>query len=162
MTKDEIKQKYYMKDILLRYGFQPNRAGFIPCPFHKEKTASMKIYHDSYYCFGCGANGDIFSFVQKMENVSFREAFQCLGGSYAKPTFSSKLAIYRARKRQDIQARKEEMLAEKRLLNIEKIAVFREFFNQTEPLSDTWCDCYNAMQLELYKHTEINGLESRW
>ena len=57
MNSEEIKKTYSMRDILGRYGMQPNRAGFICCPFHKEKTASMKIYQDSYYCFGCGAHG---------------------------------------------------------------------------------------------------------
>lgn len=80
MTKEEIKDLYSMKDILERYGLpQPNRAGFICCPFHKEKTASMKIYPQSYFCFGCGEGGDIFSFVQLMDGVSFKEAFSELG-----------------------------------------------------------------------------------
>ena len=54
----------------------------------------MKIYDKDFHCFGCGANGDIFSFVQRMENVDFKEAFYSLGGTYEKPTFSSKLAVY--------------------------------------------------------------------
>ena len=82
MTSDEIKKLYSMRDILARYGMHPNRAGFIRCPFHKEKTASMKIYPDTYYCFGCGAHGDIFSFVSAMDGLSFREAFLELGGTY--------------------------------------------------------------------------------
>ena len=81
MTKEEIKDRYSMEDILLRCGLpQPNRAGFIKCPFHKEKTASMKIYKDSYYCFGCGESGDIFTMLQRMDNLTFREAFEALGG----------------------------------------------------------------------------------
>ena len=51
MTSEEIKKTYSMRDILERYGMHPNRSGFIRCPFHKEKTASMKVYQDSYYCF---------------------------------------------------------------------------------------------------------------
>lgn len=82
MNSEEIKKTYSMRDILGRYGMQPNRAGFICCPFHKEKTASMKIYQDSYYCFGCGAHGDIFDFVSQMEDITFREAFFNLGGTY--------------------------------------------------------------------------------
>ena len=52
MTSEEIKRRYSMADILERYGIRPNKAGFISCPFHNEKTASMKVYKDSYYCFG--------------------------------------------------------------------------------------------------------------
>ena len=83
MTSDEIKATYAMRDILIRYGMQPNRAGFIPCPFHKgDREPSMKIYKDGYNCFACGANGDIFSFIQKHEGISFKQAYLELGGTY--------------------------------------------------------------------------------
>ena len=55
MTKEEIKSAYSMRDILARYGIQPNRAGFIQCPFHKgDREPSMKIYEKDFHCFGCG------------------------------------------------------------------------------------------------------------
>lgn len=82
MTKEEIKEALSMQDVLGRYGLMPNTAGYIPCPFHREKTASMKIYGKDYNCFGCGANGDVFSFVQGMEDIPFPEAFRLLGGTY--------------------------------------------------------------------------------
>lgn len=82
MTSEEIKQAYSMQEIVGRYGLVPNRRGYIPCPFHKEKTASMKIYEKDYHCFGCGENGDIFSFIQRMEDITFPEAFRSLGGTY--------------------------------------------------------------------------------
>ena len=46
------------------------------CPFHKEKSGSFYLYpaNGSYYCFGCHEHGDVFSFVMKMETVSFPEA----------------------------------------------------------------------------------------
>ena len=67
MTKEEIKERNSMRDVLIRYGMTPNRSGFVQCPFHNgDRTASMKIYKDSYYCFGCGATGDIFTFVQNI------------------------------------------------------------------------------------------------
>ena len=46
MTTEEIKQSVKMPEILSRYGLKQNRAGFICCPFHKEKSASCKIYDD--------------------------------------------------------------------------------------------------------------------
>src|SRR3989338_3753775 len=50
------------------------------CPFHNEKTPSFFVspLRQSYYCFGCGAKGDIFTFVEEMEGLSFREALKVL------------------------------------------------------------------------------------
>src|ERR1700751_4036952 len=65
------------------------------CPFHKEKTPSFSVHaaRQFYHCFGCGASGDVFSFVQKLENISFPEAVravaQKLGVPLPKTTFSS-------------------------------------------------------------------------
>lgn len=50
------------------------------CPFHNEKTPSFFVspLRGSYYCFGCGAKGDIFTFVEEMEGLSFKEALKNL------------------------------------------------------------------------------------
>src|SRR5215471_12244309 len=43
------------------------------CPFHQEKTGSFSV-HATRQFFGCGASGDVFTFVQKLENITFPEA----------------------------------------------------------------------------------------
>lgn len=50
------------------------------CPFHNEKTPSFTVTQDKglFYCFGCGEGGNLFSFVMKMENLSFAEAVEYL------------------------------------------------------------------------------------
>jgi DNA primase len=50
------------------------------CPFHKEKTPSLNVHASKqfYHCFGCGASGDVFSFVQKIENITFPEALRAV------------------------------------------------------------------------------------
>ncbi len=50
------------------------------CPFHSEKTPSCTIYTDnqSFYCFGCGAGGDVITFIMKSENLSYIEAVKYL------------------------------------------------------------------------------------
>lgn len=148
-----------MRDILSRYGMQPNRAGFMLCPFHKEKTASMKIYQDSYYCFGCGAHGDVFDFVQAMDNLSFRKAFLDLGGTYEKETFRDRMARYHAQKEREMKRKQEEELRARRKLNNDLIDIYREWYQKSEPFSDVWTDCYNALQYQLYLHEMLN--ESR-
>jgi len=65
------------------------------CPFHNEKTPSFSVHatRQFYHCFGCGVSGDVFSFVQKVENTTFPEAVravaQKLGIALPKVTFSS-------------------------------------------------------------------------
>ncbi len=60
--------------IRLRKAGAQNYSGL--CPFHKEKTPSFSVHavRQFYHCFGCGASGDVFSFVGKIENVGFHEA----------------------------------------------------------------------------------------
>lgn len=50
------------------------------CPFHSEKTPSCTIFTDtqSFYCFGCGAGGDVITFIMKIENLDFTEAVKLL------------------------------------------------------------------------------------
>jgi DNA primase len=65
------------------------------CPFHGEKTPSFSVHatRQFYHCFGCGVSGDAFSFVQKIENITFPEAVrlvaQKLGIPLPKATYSS-------------------------------------------------------------------------
>lgn len=50
------------------------------CPFHSEKTPSCTVFMDtqSFYCFGCGAGGDVITFIMKIENLDFTEAVKLL------------------------------------------------------------------------------------
>jgi len=50
------------------------------CPFHKEKTGSFSVHatRQFYHCFGCGVSGDVFSFIQKIENITFPESVRLL------------------------------------------------------------------------------------
>ncbi len=75
------------------------------CPFHKEKTPSFSVHatRQFYHCFGCGVSGDVFTFVQKIENITFPEAIravaQKMGVSLPKQTFSSEAEAKDARLR---------------------------------------------------------------
>ena len=82
---DTIKENVTMFDILKLCGFEPNRAGFICCPFHNEKTPSMKIYKGNrgIHCFGCGESGDVISFVQKYFSLSFADAVSKINADFA-------------------------------------------------------------------------------
>ena len=73
---DDIKKLVTMQDVAKAYGIRVNRMGFAECPFHREKTPSMKIYKGGggWHCFGCGEGGDVISFVMKYYGIPFKEA----------------------------------------------------------------------------------------
>src|SRR5450755_1925665 len=75
------------------------------CPFHNEKTPSFSVHatRQFFHCFGCQASGDVFSFIQKIENITFPEAVravaQKLGIPLPKASFSSPAEAKEARLR---------------------------------------------------------------
>lgn len=96
--KETLKQQADIVRIVgdyvkLRKAGAQNFSGL--CPFHSETTPSFSVHatRQFYHCFGCGASGDVFSFVQKAENISFPEAVrliaQKLGVPMPKVAFSS-------------------------------------------------------------------------
>ena len=166
MKKDEIKQMYSMRDILARYNIFPNRAGFIRCPFHQgDNTASMKIYKDSFHCFGCGADGDIFKFIMMMDGISFKDAFISLGGTYEKPE-SKNDQRHRVRDIKTAQLKREKekqriQKMKKRILDLsEEARLCESFAHCYVPLSDPWCECMEgyerAMQEYLWLWEEVH------
>lgn len=129
---DFIKSKITLQDVVQRYGIEVDRKGFANCPFHNEKTASLKIYENGkgYYCFGCGASGDEIAFVQKLFGLTFSETIKkidtdfCLG-LYEKPT----LAEYRKSQRQieEVKRKTKEKLSKKKELDEEYNKAFDEW-----------------------------------
>lgn len=148
MTVDEIKQNYSMRDVVEMYGLHPNRAGFISCPFHgKDTNPSMKIYKRDYHCFTCGANGDIFTFVQDMENCSFKDAFYKLGGTYEKKTGwrQKRFAHETAQKKESKPIIDERKKSYKRRI-LRDITMQKLFIKLFPVYSDDWCDSVNQLE----------------
>jgi DNA primase len=89
--------------VKLRKAGAQNYSGL--CPFHGEKTPSFSVHatRQFFHCFGCGVSGDVFAFVQKIENITFPEAVravaQKLGVAMPKVSYSSPLEAQEARMR---------------------------------------------------------------
>lgn len=79
---DEIKNKNDIVDIISQYVVlkRSGRNFFGLCPFHKEKSPSFSVSPDKqiFHCFGCGVGGNVFHFVSKIENISFKESLETL------------------------------------------------------------------------------------
>ncbi len=79
---DEIRNKNDIVDVISQYVTlkRSGRNFFGLCPFHKEKSPSFSVSPDKqiFHCFGCGVGGNVFHFLQKIENISFLEALESL------------------------------------------------------------------------------------
>ncbi|MGL4759732.1 MAG: DNA primase [Patescibacteria group bacterium] len=79
---EKVQSRITLVEIVEEYTPVINRGSYFVarCPFHKEKTPSLSINNEKgvYYCFGCMASGNIFSFVQGIENISKKEALERL------------------------------------------------------------------------------------
>lgn len=78
----QLKQNCKIDSIMSSYvNLKRNGHNYVClCPFHSEKSPSCTVYtdNDSFYCFGCGAGGDVITFVRKIENLEYIEAIKFL------------------------------------------------------------------------------------
>jgi len=85
-TIERIRNTADIYDVVAQYVdlIKKGRNYFGLCPFHSEKTPSFSVAPDKqiYHCFGCGAGGNVFSFIVEHEKVTFVEAVQQLGEKY--------------------------------------------------------------------------------
>ena len=157
MTAEEIKEKYDMPYVLNMYGINPDRKGFIRCIFHKEKTASMKVYKDSVYCFGCGRSGDIFTFVQQMDGCSFKEAYLKLGGEYEKKSdWQRKKFEYQLQQKKEKERKELERKRQWKREILQDIPMQKLFAKCFPVFSDDWCAAVNRLEYDFYILDEMN------
>jgi DNA primase len=132
-TTEEIKRRADITEVVSQYvSLVPAGNGRMKacCPFHDEKTPSFYVSRDKgfYKCFGCGASGDSFKFVQAMENVDFLGARKILGARYN----------VEIKERRDMTPEQKEKLSERdKLLKVCAAAAhfFREQFSGNAGLS---------------------------
>ena len=79
---EEVRMKNDIVDVISGYVKMQRRGSnyFGLCPFHNEKSPSFSVSQikQMYYCFGCGAGGNVFTFLMEYENYSFEEAIKFL------------------------------------------------------------------------------------
>lgn len=152
MTSDELRHNISMREVVEKYSIKVNNHGFCCCPFHKEKTASMKVYKDSYNCFGCGANGDIFSFVMGMDKCDFKTAFKSLGGTYKdRSDYQHQIFNYRMQKRKETEQMRILREKEEKKQILEEIELQKLFVKLFPVFDDDWCSSMNRLEYLFYR-----------
>lgn len=84
-----------MKEAAERYGMDVKRGDMTCCPFHADRTPSMKLNEDYFYCFGCGATGDVIDLVARLFGLSGYDAAKKLATDFSmteqKPSILARL-----------------------------------------------------------------------
>lgn len=148
-----VKDAVTMRDLAEYYGFEV-RHMFIRCPFHGEKTGSLKLYSGKggWHCFGCGLGGDIIDFAMKYEDIDFTTAVQHVGAYFNIPISDGykpskeEIAVMEQRKQRQLQAeqarvrRTEEMIALS-----EKIHLLEDIQKHLVPLGEAFCEIQGVL-----------------
>lgn len=91
----QIKMAVSVKEAAEYYGLEVNRGSMICCPFHADRTPSMKLNEDYFYCFGCGAHGDVIDLAARLFNLSGYDAVKKLATDFGmteqKPSILARL-----------------------------------------------------------------------
>ena len=77
-----VKQFVTVREAAERYGIEVKRGGMVCCPFHDDKNPSMKLNEEYFYCFGCGATGDVIDLTARLYNLSPKEAAEKLAQDF--------------------------------------------------------------------------------
>ena len=79
---ETVKQSITIREAAERYGIEVKRGGMVCCPFHDDKNPSMKLNKEYFYCFGCGATGDVIDLTARLYNLSPKEAAEKLAQDF--------------------------------------------------------------------------------
>ena len=98
----QIKMVVSVKEAAEYYGLEVNRGSMICCPFHADRTPSMKLNEDYFYCFGCGASGDVIDLAARLFGLSGYDAAKKLAADFG--IVEQKPSVLRKLKRSKSQA----------------------------------------------------------
>ena len=79
---EAVKQSVSTREAAAFYGIEVKRNGMACCPFHDDKNPSMKLNEEYFYCFGCGATGDVIDLTSRLYNLSPKEAAEKLAQDF--------------------------------------------------------------------------------
>lgn len=84
MLFQAVKQSVTTRQAADHYQLRVNHAGFIACPFHDDRTPSMKV-DARFHCFGCGADGDVIDFAARLHGLDAKPAAEKLAADFHIP-----------------------------------------------------------------------------
>ena len=79
---ESIKAAVPLRDAAKHYGLTVSRNGMTCCPFHEDRHPSLKMNEDYFFCFGCGASGDVIDFTARLFGISLKDAAEKLTADF--------------------------------------------------------------------------------
>ena len=79
---ESVKTAVTLRQAAETYGLRVLRNGMTCCPFHKDRHPSMKLNEDYFFCFGCGASGDVIDFTARLFGISLKDAARKLSADF--------------------------------------------------------------------------------
>lgn len=108
---ETIKAAISVKQAAEHYGLKVSHNGMACCPFHNDRHPSLKLNEDYFFCFGCGAKGDVIDLVARLFNLSSYEAAQKLALDFGlDPKPPTAAAMVKPKRPYIRQFREDEML----------------------------------------------------
>ncbi len=140
---DTLKARITVPQAAAHYGVRIGRNGMCRCPFHPDKTPSMKINETYYYCFGCHCTGDVIGFTARLFNLSPLDAARKLVLDFGiDPNTPVSAAVALPRIRQEESQREREGRCASVLIEYEWLLKNRQRrFAPVHP-SDEWDGCF--------------------
>ena len=138
---DTLKAQVTVPQAAAHYGVKVDRSGMCCCPFHSDKTPSMKINETYFYCFGCHSTGDVIDFTARLFDLSPLDAARKLAADFGiDPNTPATAAVAPPRIRQEESPRDREGRCASVLIEYERLLKNRQRrFAPIQP-SDEWDD----------------------
>ena len=79
---ESVKAAATARQAAEHYGLKIGQGNMVCCPFHADRTPSMKLNEDYFFCFGCGASGDVIDFTARLFGISLKDAARKLSADF--------------------------------------------------------------------------------
>ena len=121
---ESIKTNVAPADAAKMYGLSVQRNGMALCPFHNDTHPSMKLYDDHFYCFACGAHGDVIDLTAKLLGLNFKETVHRLAVDFGISPNDDPPAAVKPQRPHVSQFRRDELLCLSTLTEYERLLRF--------------------------------------
>lgn len=121
---ESIKTNVAPADAAKMYGLSVQRNGMARCPFHNDTHPSMKLYDDHFYCFACGAHGDVIDLTAKLLGLNFKETVHRLAVDFGISPNDDPPAAVKPQRPHVSQFRRDELLCLSTLTEYERLLRF--------------------------------------